>query len=322
MANTENEDFDEAYLEVPPAQAGQRLDQFLPSALASQGFTLSRSQIQELIKDGHILLNNKKVKPRADIFSGDKIHLRLPGKKSSVLVGQPLDLSIIFEDEHIIVIDKAPGLVVHPGSGNETGTLVNGLLHHCHGKLSFLADEGRPGIVHRLDKDTSGCLIAAKSDLAYESLVNQFSNREAKKAYVAIAAGFPEQSSGRIENHIGRHPGNRQKMAVISPPSGKLAITEYIVSHTDPNGFWSWINCQILTGRTHQIRVHLKESLNCPILGDAIYAQPHRQKIQVTRLMLHARELILRHPVRNEEMRFEALLPLEFNSFRPAGESG
>ncbi len=333
MANSESEDFEDPqpetdssvdspqFLIVPPGQAGQRLDLFLPAALAALGFALSRSQIQELIKDGHIVLNDKRVKPRVDVFSGDQILVRFPSETPSELIGQPMDLAVVYEDEHIIVIDKPPGLVVHPGSGNDTGTLVNGLLYHCQGKLSFLADEGRPGIVHRLDKDTSGCLIAAKSDLAYESLVSQFSNREAKKSYVAIAAGFPPQPSGRIENQIGRHPVSRQKMAVVPPPGGKLAITEYVVSHTDPKGFWSWIDCKILTGRTHQIRVHLKESLNCPILGDAIYAQPKRQKVQVNRLMLHARELVIRHPARNEEMRFETPIPPEFNPFRAEAES-
>lgn len=308
-------EFDEI-LTVPAEHAGKRLDQYLPKAMAAMGIEKSRSRIQELIKSGDIQLNGKQVKPRVEVAGGDDVHIRIPQETAAEVLAEKMDLNVLFEDEHLIVIDKAPGIVVHPGSGNESGTLVNGLLYHCEGKLSQLADEGRPGIVHRLDKETSGCLVAAKSDVAYTSLVGQFSKRKTKKHYIAIASGAPVESSGWIENQIGRHPVNRQKMAVIEPPAGKLAITEYSVSHSDEKGGWSWIDCIIHTGRTHQIRVHLKDSLRCPILGDTIYAQPKRQKTKVKRLMLHARQLTIRHPETQEDMMFEAPLPPCFEKFR------
>jgi 23S rRNA pseudouridine1911/1915/1917 synthase len=303
-------------LTISPDHSGKRLDQFLPDAVATLGVIKSRSQIQELIKAGHILLNQRRVKPRAEIAAGDSVQLLIPREKPKQLLPERMDLEVLFEDEHLILINKAPGIVVHPGSGNDSGTLVNGLLHHCSGKLSQLADEGRPGIVHRLDKETSGCLVAAKSDLAYESLVAQFSGRTTKKSYIAIASGEPIESSGLIENHIGRHPVNRQKMAIVERPNGKVAITEYEVSHSNQKEDWSWINCRIFTGRTHQIRVHLKDTLRCPILGDTIYAKPNRQKFQVSRLMLHARELTLHHPDSGAEMTFQAPLPSEFKHFQ------
>ncbi|MDF1812788.1 MAG: RluA family pseudouridine synthase [Verrucomicrobiales bacterium] len=305
-------------LTVPHSGGGQRLDQYLPGALRPVGVDLSRSRIQELIKSGHFRLNAKVVKPRAEVAEGDVIEVKVPRQSTEVLP-EEMDLKVLFEDDHIIVIDKAPGLVVHPGSGNDKGTLVNGLLHHCNGQLSRLADEGRPGIVHRLDKETSGCLVAAKTDIAYQSLVEQFSQRKTKKSYVAIASGVPVDDSGRIENLIGRHPFQRRKMAVVDPPAGKQAITEYVVSHSSPGHAWSWIDCRILTGRTHQIRVHLKDVLRCPILGDTIYAQPGRQKTRVDRLMLHARVLELSHPESGETMTFEAPLPEAFERFCDPG---
>lgn len=306
-------------LVVDENQGGKRLDQLLPARMAGLGQKISRSQIQDLIKSGDILLNQKQVKPRTEVTGGDEILVRIPCDDVIELLPEEMPLEILFEDEHLVVINKAPGVVVHPGSGNDRGTLVNGLLHHCDGKLSYLADEGRPGIVHRLDKETSGCLVAAKSDLAYTSLVSQFSGRKTQKAYIAIAAGCPMELAGRIENQIGRHPVQRQKMTVLDSPHGKLAITEYQVSHSAKNGNWSWIDCRIHTGRTHQIRVHLKDTLHCPILGDTIYAQPKRQKTKVTRLMLHARELAFTHPDTKKEVRFEAPLPSEFEPFlKPA----
>ncbi len=301
--------------------AGKRLDQVLPEVLRQQGIEMSRSAVQDCIKKGLATLNGKQVKPRIAVSAGDEIHFTAPAASDTLEV-QPEDipLEVLYEDEHIIVINKAPGMVVHPGAGNDSGTLVNALLHHCDGRLSELADEGRPGIVHRLDKETSGCLVAAKSDLAYESLVAQFSGRQTEKHYIAITAGIPMTAEGRLENHIGRHPVHRQRMAVVEPPAGKSAITDYRVSAQSETGDpWAWVDCQIHTGRTHQIRVHMRECLRCPILGDSIYAQLKRQKPKVDRLMLHAARLSIRHPESSETCTFAAPLPEAFERFKAEG---
>lgn len=311
---------EEIRLVVPGEGGGKRLDQFLPGFLEGENIGISRSRIQKLIKEGSILLNGQRAKPRTEVTAGDEVLLRIPEEKEAELGPEEMELSVLFEDEHIIVVDKAPGLVVHPGVGNQSGTLVNGLLHHCRDILSREADEGRPGIVHRLDKETSGCLVAAKSDLAYRSLVAQFSGRQTGKRYVAVVSGVPRDFSGRIENRIGRHPVHRQKMSVLPAPGGKEAISDFEVLRQDSNGDWSWVEFRIHTGRTHQIRVHCRECLNCAILGDSIYAQPSRQKTRVERLMLHARFLMLDHPGSGERMEFEAPLPPEFEPFSPVGE--
>ncbi|HRQ90549.1 MAG TPA: RluA family pseudouridine synthase, partial [Bacteroidia bacterium] len=246
---------------------------------------------------------------------GDRIEVRIAGKAPVGLLPEAIALSILYEDEDIVVVDKPSGLVVHPAAGNADGTLVNALLHHCGGRLCPLAGEDRPGIVHRLDKETSGCLVAAKSELAYHSLVAQFSGRETGKEYLAVTCGIPRDPSGTIVTQIGRHPVNRQRMAVVQAPAGKEAVTDYRVIRSDPQAGWAALECVIHTGRTHQIRVHLKEVLGCPILGDTIYAQVSRQRPKVARLLLHARKLSFRHPVTGETLRFAAPVPGEFREF-------
>lgn len=311
----------ELNFEVPESAAGQRLDAWLPEALDRAGETASRSAVQRWIKDGAVTVNGARVKARHTLAAGERIAARPPEPESAVPQPEAMDLSVLHEDEDLIVIDKPAGLVVHPGAGNRSGTLVNGLLHHCGGKLSRLADEDRPGIVHRLDKETSGCLVAAKSDRAYESLVAQFSGRETRKIYLAVVAGVPAAEQGRIENRIGRHPVQRQRMAVRPEPEGKEAVTEYRVIAGGAERGWSTLECRIFTGRTHQIRVHLKESLGCPILGDPIYGRRGKKRRskpappEVSRLMLHACRLEFRHPGSGEEMEFEANVPAEFEGF-------
>lgn len=296
-------------------ESGDRLDKFVVSVLSSGDERLSRASIQALIKEGSITLNGQVVKARQAVAEGDVIELLIPEKTSDELVAQDIPIEVLFEDDDIIVVDKQVGLVVHPAAGNLEGTLVNALLHHCNGTLSTLAGEDRPGIVHRLDKDTSGCLIAAKTDRAYESLVSQFSGRETGKKYLAVTSGVPALESGTIQNRIGRHPVNRQKMAVLDPPAGKEAITDYVVANSDPGGKWAFLECVIHTGRTHQIRVHLKESLHCPILGDPIYGRKGKGVPSSSRLMLHARELQVAHPVSGERLTFEASVPAAFAPF-------
>ena len=237
--------------------------------------------------------------------------IQIPDVAPAEALPEDIPLNILYEDEDIIVINKACGMVVHPAAGNPGGTLVNALLHHC-GDLSGIGGVLRPGIVHRLDKDTSGCMVAAKNDTAHRHLAEQFENRTAKKSYLAAVEGAPSgEGEGSIHNRIGRHPVDRKRMAVLSnEKAGKPAITDWQVLGGDEAS--SLILCKIHTGRTHQIRVHMKEVLRCPILGDPIYSKPQRQKAKVTRLMLHAWKLTITHPKDDRELKFEAPVPDEF----------
>ncbi|MCB1229748.1 MAG: RluA family pseudouridine synthase [Verrucomicrobiae bacterium] len=308
-------EIDTISLAIDDRAAGSRLDKVLAERCAD----LSRSRLQALIKSGQITVNGVTVtKPRHSLASGDEIVVTIPPPDPAEIVAQDIPLDVLHEDEHLIVINKPAGLVVHPAAGNPDGTLVNALLFHCRGQLSGIGGVERPGIVHRLDKETSGCLVAAKTDLAHQSLVGQFANRETEKAYLCVVQGVPAQSSGHLENRIGRHPVSRQKMAVRPEPHGKEAITDYEVLNADPEGHWALVRCVIHTGRTHQIRVHLKECLHCPILGDEIYAQISRQSVKPGRLMLHARHLGFTHPATGERIAFESPLPAAFHPFLPS----
>ncbi len=306
---------EELKLTVSVSADGERLDRYLPSAMQAAGKTVSRAALQAWIKTGAVTLNGIRVKPRQGVRAGDSVAVSVPEERSLELKPEAIALDVLYEDDDLIVVNKQHGLVVHPASGNLDGTLVNALLHHCAGKLCELAGDDRPGIVHRLDKDTSGCLVAAKSEPAYHSLVSQFSGRETGKQYIAVTQGVPASLAGTLRTNIGRHPVKRQKMAVVDSPAGKDAITDYRVESSDELGKWARLLCVIHTGRTHQIRVHLKECLHCPILGDPIYGHPNRQKVKVDRLMLHARELSFRHPTTMEVMTFEAPLPDAFEPF-------
>ena len=291
---------------------GERLDRFLARASSD----LSRSRLQSLIKSGHVEVNAEVVKkPRHSLASGDRIRIEIPPPDSVELLPEDIPLSVLFEDDYLIVVDKPAGLVVHPGAGNAGGTLVNALLYHCGGQLSRAGDSDRPGIVHRLDKETSGCLVAAKNDDAYLDLVRQFSGREVGKTYRCVVQGVPDPPEGHIENRIGRHPVSRQRMAVLEEPAGKLAITDYEVLNSASDGSWSAIRCEIHTGRTHQIRVHMKETLKSPILGDEIYAQPKRQLVKTSRMLLHAWKLAFENPATGERIAFESTLPEPFDPF-------
>ena len=288
------------------AAAASRLDRFLAERLPE----LSRARLQTLIRGGDVLLNGRRVKPSQALVAGDFIAVHIPPPQALEPEAQDIPLSVLFEDQDLIVIDKPHGLVVHPGSGNPDGTLVNALLHYC-GELARGGDPERPGIVHRLDKDTSGCIVAAKSELAHGTLVEAFANREVSKTYLAVVDGRPPVDTGRIENRIGRSPTDRQKMAIVPPPAGKPAVTEYHVRKSIDGA--ALVECDLLTGRTHQLRVHLK-SLGTPILGDTIYAKPARQRVQVPRLMLHAWKLAFAHPISASPLAFESPPP---NAFAP-----
>lgn len=283
-----------------------RLDQYLARQLPE----LSRSRIQALIKSGDILLNGQQAKPKQPVNRGDVLEINIPEPKPAEAQPQDIPLNILHEDNHVIVIDKESGMVVHPAAGNEDGTLVNALLHHCE-DLSGIGGVERPGIVHRLDKDTSGCLVVAKHDGAHQSLSGQFADRSTNKLYLAIVQGCPKENHGTLFTHIGRHPVNRMKMAVVNPPNGKTAITDWEVLAHDPASDSTLVLCTLHTGRTHQIRVHMHH-LGHPLIGDPIYATPSRQKAQTGRLMLHAWRLSFTHPVTGERLDFEAPIPPEY----------
>ncbi len=288
--------------------AGERVDAFLAARLAD----LSRSRIQALIREQFIQVNGQPAKPRDGVKIGDRITVAIPEAVPLDNAPQDIPLEILFEDDDLVVLNKAPGMVVHPAPGNPDGTLVNALLHHCEGRLSGIGGVERPGIVHRLDKDTSGCLVVAKSDIAHQSLVSQFSERSSmEKLYLAVTKGVPKPEKDSIFTHIGRHPVNRQKMAVVNPPGGKTAITDYEILAADAATLTALVLCHLHTGRTHQIRVHMHHK-GTPLIGDPIYGKPDKTSQLTARLMLHAWRLAFDHPVTKKPVRFEAPVPPEF----------
>ena len=294
---------------VSPEQAGQRLDRFLCHCLPE----LSRARLQSLIKEGAATLNGRAFKPSQETSAGDIVFLEIPPDKQAEAQAQDLPLTILYEDEHLAILNKASGMVVHPAHGNEDGTVVNALLHR-YGALSSIGGVARPGIVHRLDKETSGCLVVARNDHAHQHLSAQFSGREVDKIYLAVTHGTPQPPIGTIQTYIGRDPHHRLKMAVLPAPAGKWAHTDYEVLEILTGD--ALVKCTLHTGRTHQIRVHLKH-LGHPILGDPAYSR--KSKItHAPRLMLHAWKLTLTHPVSGLRLATEAPLPPEFRPWLPA----
>lgn len=289
--------------------AGERLDSYLSGRVSE----LSRSRIQALIKSGHIRLNGEETRARTPVASGDEITIEIPEPESCEVIPQDIPLDVLFEDEDVVVLNKPPGLVVHPAAGNPDGTLVNALLFHCQGELPGIGGVERPGIVHRLDKDTSGCLVAAKTERAQHSLIEQFSERKTSKLYLCVTQAPPKKDRDTIFTHLGRHPVARQKMAVVNPGSGRPAITDYYTLRTMEDGT-ALVLCLLHTGRTHQIRVHMKH-VGAPLIGDPIYASPSRQPVNTGRLMLHAWRLGFFHPAGRDFRYYEAPLPSEFHPF-------
>ena len=293
-----------------------RLDAFLASRLKEH----SRSRLQSLVKEGHILVNDSPAKPKQSLHPGDLISVTIPEPVALELVPQDLPLDILHEDEDLIVLNKAHGMVVHPAAGNPDGTLVNALLHHCDGQLGGINGVERPGIVHRLDKDTSGCIVIAKTDHAMKSLLSQFAERESMtKIYYAVTARPPAKDQDTIFTNIGRHPVNRQQMAVLDPGAGKPAITDYEVLSQQGDGT-CLVKCTLHTGRTHQIRVHLKH-VGAPILCDPIYSKQSKGLPNTDRLMLHARQLGFQHPTTGKKVLFTAPFPNEFSHWTEQGHS-
>ena len=288
-------------LVVPKDDAKLRLDRVLATQLPEY----SRSRLQQLIGAGFVRVNGITMRPSHLVRAGDKIELTEPPVEKIENQPEPIPLEILFEDKDLIVINKPAGLVVHPGAGHRSGTLVNALLHHCP-TLSGIGGKERPGIVHRLDKETSGCLVVAKNDVAHRELARQFAERTVEKIYLALVTGKLRKQSGVIDETIGRHPVHRQRMSVASS-RGRAAKTDYRVVRSGERA--SLIECRLHSGRTHQIRVHLHH-LGHPVLGDKIYAA--RLAKDFPRQMLHAWKLGFCHPRTGEWKNFEAPLPDDF----------
>ena len=295
------------------ADGNQRLDKALADASG-----LSRERIKALLGAGRILLGGivaaqAKLKPAA----GTPFEIRVPAAVPLAAAAQDIPLVIVYEDEHLIVIDKPAGLVVHPAAGNLDGTLVNALLHHCRGQLSGIGGVARPGIVHRIDKDTSGLLVVAKTDAAHEGLARQFADHSLERAYLAIVAGLPMPLAGTVTGAIARSNTNRKKMALVTEGRGKHAVTHYAT--VERLGGAAVVECRLETGRTHQVRVHLT-SIGHPLLGDPAYGRtPARLKPILAehgfvRQALHAAVLGFIHPVSGEQVRFESPLPADMEA--------
>ena len=276
----------------------------------------SRSRIEGLVKSGFVTVNGTVAeKAGMKVSEDDEIVVEIPPPVPAVPEPEDIPLDVVFEDEDMVVVDKAPGMVVHPAPGHFTGTLVNALLHHCP-NLSGIGGVARPGIVHRLDQDTSGLIVVAKSQAAMDGLVQAFSShRNIEKTYLAVCHGRPRLDAGRIENLIGRHPVDRKRMAIVGK-NGKVAITNWrVFDCSRPQS--TAVECKIETGRTHQIRVHMA-SLGCPVIGDKVYGKPALDKKLdpvPTRQMLHAWKLKLWHPVKRVEVAFEAPVPEDLKRY-------
>lgn len=288
---------------VEAQDAGARLDQFLAGRTE-----LTRSRVLQLIEQGCVRVDGAASgKAGLKLRAGQEVEMEVPSAKPAQVEAQDIPLSILYQDADIAVVDKPCGMVVHPAAGNEDGTLVNALLYHLDG-LSGIGGEMRPGIVHRLDKDTSGLLIVAKNDRAHLSLCAQFKERTMEKHYLALATGRMREERGRIDAPIARHPTDRKRMAVVA--GGREAQTEYRVLEWLRGA--SYLDVHLLTGRTHQIRVHMQH-IGHPLVGDPIYGAKH-PAIRADRLMLHARTLRVRHPSTGEEMTFTSEPPADFSS--------
>ncbi len=290
---------------VPKEAAGKRIDVFLAENISE----LTRSQIKKLIKNGFVIVEGRVVRPSYLVKSSEQINIFIPPPETPELIPEEVTFELLYEDKDLAVINKPPGVVVHPGAGHTRGTLVHGLLAVLK-DLSGIGGELRPGIVHRLDKDTSGVLVIAKNDYAHLELSKQFKNRKVKKIYLALIHGIPKSSQGKIEFPIGRHPINRKKMSIHAKKT-REAVTLWKVIRVFKNV--AFIEASPLTGRTHQIRVHFS-AIGHPIVGDPLYGgcKPYGPKAK--RQMLHAYRLGIFHPRTGKYLQFEAPLPEDFKN--------
>ena len=310
-----------------PEDAGVRLDRFLAGALAD----LSRSRIKRLIQDGHVASGGATITdPSYRVKPAQGFEVTIPASSELPLVPQSMDLSVVHEDADLLVIDKPAGLVVHPGPGRPDETLVNALLAHCGDSLSGIGGVKRPGIVHRLDKDTSGLIVVAKNDRAHRALARQFAERSIDRAYCAVVWGVPKPPAGEIEGNIGRHPRHRKKMAVVGAARGKPALTRYATERAF-GSHAALVRCTLATGRTHQIRVHLAH-IGHPLIGDPVYGRAGGGRVRglgsaaeavaaFSRQALHAAVIGFDHPVSGERLKFSSPLPHDMHRLLDALEA-
>ena len=292
---------------LEPAHAGWRLDRALAAAVP----TLSRERLKALIRSGAVETEGGPVRdPALKVRGEESLRVAVPEPRPAHNEAQDIPLAIMFEDEHLLVVDKPAGLVVHPAAGNLDGTLVNALLHHCQGSLSGIGGVARPGIVHRIDKDTSGLLVVAKTDTAHEGLAKQFAAHSIDRRYLAIVSGVPKTASGTIDAPLARSPANRKKIAIAT--RGKRAVTHWKRLKLLEGA--ALVECRLETGRTHQVRVHMA-SIGHPLLGDPVYGRSGKahgkvlKELQFHRQALHAAELGFVHPVTKHRMSFSSPMP-------------
>jgi len=281
-----------------------RIDLYLSRKLIDN---LSRNRIKELINNGHILVNGQQIKPSYSLKSGEKISIEIPWETELPLQSENIPLDIYYEDEHLMIIDKPAGMIVHPTPKIKTGTLVNAILYHCQGNLPGINGVNRPGIVHRLDKETSGLMMVAKSELAHRSLSKQIKDRKIVKKYMALVHGVPKQQAGYIDAPIGRNLNHRNKMAITEIASREAKTYFEIIKSFDS---FSLLLIRLYTGRTHQIRVHMK-FIGHPVVGDKVYGLRKEKDplIEIKRQALHSHYLQIIHPVTLEVMSFTSPLP-------------
>ena len=291
--------------ELTADESGERIDKFLSRNCEN----LSRSYIQKLLKDGNIMVNKLAVKANYKIASGDVIHIQIPESEPLDILPEDIPLDILYEDSDILIVNKPKGMVVHPSPGHYTHTLVNAVLYHCGGNLSGINGVIRPGIVHRIDMNTTGSLLICKNDRAHQILAEQLKEHSITRRYHAIVHGNIKEDSGTVDAPIGRHPADRKKMSTKSQ-HGRHAVTHYRV--LERFGSYTYIECELETGRTHQIRVHMS-SIGHPILGDDVYG-PARCPFKLEGQTLHAKTLGIVHPSTKEYMEFDAPLPQYFQN--------
>ncbi|UUR08734.1 RluA family pseudouridine synthase [Sphingomonas glaciei] len=301
--------------------AGWRLDRALADALP----TMSRERLKSLVKSGALDRAGTPVRdPSAKVDGSEQFRLTVPLPTEASAAAQDIPLVIVHEDEHLLVVDKPAGLVVHPAAGNLDGTLVNALLHHCAGRLSGIGGVARPGIVHRIDKDTSGLLVVAKTDVAHEGLARQFQAHTIDRRYLAAVGGRPAKLEGSIDAALARSTHDRKKMAIVEADRGKRAVTHYKVLAVSNAA--ARIECRLETGRTHQVRVHMS-SIGHPLLGDPVYGRAPAQKLrellnrlEFRRQALHAARIGFVHPVTKDRLSFESAVPQDMQElFRALG---
>jgi len=296
-------------IRLQPAHAGWRLDR----ALADAAPTISRERLKALIRSGAVEISGKLLRDPATKVRGDEsFRIAVPEPTPAHNEPQDIPLKIVFEDDHLLVVDKPAGLVVHPAAGNLDGTLVNALLHHCGGSLSGIGGVARPGIVHRIDKDTSGLLVVAKTDVAHEGLAKQFAAHSIDRRYLAIVTGVPKTSEGIVDASLARSSSNRKKIAIVESDRGKRAVTHWkrLALLKDA----ALIQCRLETGRTHQVRVHMA-SIGHPLLGDPVYGRSGKthgkllKELEFHRQALHATELGFIHPVTKHRLSLASPMP-------------